>query len=91
MLGQLCLLVRRKTAGRGKLGHVPEQSRSVNILPAFCLPSVLTGSEDLDKWEEAVKALESLVRKNPAAAREVKQCELTMSSGLWCWVIPLAL
>ncbi|XP_021267803.1 telomere length regulation protein TEL2 homolog isoform X2 [Numida meleagris] len=32
---------------------------------------VLTGSEDLDKWEEAVKALESLVRKNPAAAREV--------------------
>uniref|UniRef100_A0A8C9FNL2 Telomere length regulation protein TEL2 homolog n=1 Tax=Pavo cristatus TaxID=9049 RepID=A0A8C9FNL2_PAVCR len=31
----------------------------------------LTGSEDLDKWEEAVKALESLVRKNPAAAREV--------------------
>uniref|UniRef100_A0A803YK07 Telomere length regulation protein TEL2 homolog n=1 Tax=Meleagris gallopavo TaxID=9103 RepID=A0A803YK07_MELGA len=32
---------------------------------------VLTGSEDLDKWEEAVKALESLVRRNPAAAREV--------------------
>ncbi|XP_065588650.1 telomere length regulation protein TEL2 homolog [Cyrtonyx montezumae] len=32
---------------------------------------VLTGSEDLDKWEEAVKALESLVRKNPVAAREV--------------------
>lgn len=32
---------------------------------------VLTGSEDLDKWEEAVKALESLVRKNPGAAREV--------------------
>ncbi|NXJ14326.1 TELO2 protein, partial [Odontophorus gujanensis] len=32
---------------------------------------VLTGSEDLDKWEEAVKALEGLVRKNPAAAREV--------------------
>uniref|UniRef100_A0A8C3LR59 Telomere length regulation protein TEL2 homolog n=1 Tax=Chrysolophus pictus TaxID=9089 RepID=A0A8C3LR59_CHRPC len=32
---------------------------------------ILTGSEDLDKWEEAVKALESLVRKNPAAAREV--------------------
>ncbi|XP_072204942.1 telomere length regulation protein TEL2 homolog isoform X2 [Excalfactoria chinensis] len=31
----------------------------------------LTGSEDLDKWEEAVKALESLVRKNPAATREV--------------------
>ncbi|XP_009462049.1 PREDICTED: telomere length regulation protein TEL2 homolog [Nipponia nippon] len=32
---------------------------------------VLTGSEDLDKWEATVKALESLVRKNPAATREV--------------------
>ncbi|NXC51349.1 TELO2 protein, partial [Penelope pileata] len=32
---------------------------------------VLTGSEDVDKWEATVKALESLVRKNPAAAREV--------------------
>ncbi|NXR69836.1 TELO2 protein, partial [Rhadina sibilatrix] len=34
---------------------------------------VLTGSrsEDVDKWEAAVKALESLVRKNPAATREV--------------------
>ncbi|NXQ86319.1 TELO2 protein, partial [Nyctibius grandis] len=32
---------------------------------------VLTGSEDVDKWEATVKALESLVRKNPAATREV--------------------
>ncbi|XP_062359437.1 telomere length regulation protein TEL2 homolog [Cinclus cinclus] len=34
---------------------------------------VLTGSrsEDVNKWEATVKALESLVRKNPAAAREV--------------------
>ncbi|NXG67095.1 TELO2 protein, partial [Hemiprocne comata] len=32
---------------------------------------VLTGSEDMDKWEATVKALESLVRKNPAATREV--------------------
>ncbi|NWI93339.1 TELO2 protein, partial [Pitta sordida] len=32
---------------------------------------VLTGSEDVDKWEAAVKALESLVRRNPAATREV--------------------
>uniref|UniRef100_A0A8B9DJ24 Telomere length regulation protein TEL2 homolog n=1 Tax=Anser cygnoides TaxID=8845 RepID=A0A8B9DJ24_ANSCY len=32
---------------------------------------VLTGSEDTDKWEATVKALESLVRKNPAATREV--------------------
>ncbi|NXA74538.1 TELO2 protein, partial [Thryothorus ludovicianus] len=34
---------------------------------------VLTGSrsEDVDKWEATVKALESLVRRNPAAAREV--------------------
>ncbi|NXL49466.1 TELO2 protein, partial [Podilymbus podiceps] len=32
---------------------------------------VLTGSENVDKWEATVKALESLVRKNPAAAREV--------------------
>ncbi|KAM6320021.1 telomere length regulation protein TEL2 homolog [Podargus strigoides] len=31
---------------------------------------VLTGSEDVDKWEATVKALESLVRKNPAATRE---------------------
>ncbi|KAM9599345.1 telomere length regulation protein TEL2 homolog isoform 1-T2 [Morphnus guianensis] len=32
---------------------------------------VLTGSEDVDKWEATVKTLESLVRKNPAATREV--------------------
>uniref|UniRef100_A0A8B9R424 Telomere length regulation protein TEL2 homolog n=1 Tax=Anas platyrhynchos TaxID=8839 RepID=A0A8B9R424_ANAPL len=32
---------------------------------------VLTGSEDVDKWEATVKAIESLVRKNPAATREV--------------------
>ncbi|NWH57900.1 TELO2 protein, partial [Geococcyx californianus] len=32
---------------------------------------VLTSSEDVDKWEATVKALESLVRKNPAATREV--------------------
>ncbi|NWU55911.1 TELO2 protein, partial [Dromas ardeola] len=32
---------------------------------------VLTSSEDVDKWEATVMALESLVRKNPAAAREV--------------------
>ncbi|XP_075292351.1 telomere length regulation protein TEL2 homolog isoform X1 [Opisthocomus hoazin] len=32
---------------------------------------VLTGSEDVDKWEATVKALESLVRKNAAATREV--------------------
>ncbi|NWV82990.1 TELO2 protein, partial [Dasyornis broadbenti] len=30
-----------------------------------------SGSEDLDKWEATIKALESLVRKNPAAVREV--------------------
>ncbi|XP_069726627.1 telomere length regulation protein TEL2 homolog [Phaenicophaeus curvirostris] len=35
-----------------------------------CL-EVLTSSEDVDKWEATVKALESLVRKNPAATREV--------------------
>ncbi|NXA13870.1 TELO2 protein, partial [Sapayoa aenigma] len=32
---------------------------------------VLTGSEDVDKWEATVKALESLVRRNAAATREV--------------------
>ncbi|XP_057891901.1 telomere length regulation protein TEL2 homolog isoform X2 [Melospiza georgiana] len=34
---------------------------------------VLTGSrsEDVDEWEATVKALESLVRRNPAATREV--------------------
>ncbi|NXF95396.1 TELO2 protein, partial [Eubucco bourcierii] len=32
---------------------------------------VLTGCENLDKWEATVKALESLIRKNPAATREV--------------------
>ncbi|NXL63384.1 TELO2 protein, partial [Chordeiles acutipennis] len=32
---------------------------------------VLMGSEDVDKWEATIKALESLVRKNPAATREV--------------------
>ncbi|NWV70937.1 TELO2 protein, partial [Malurus elegans] len=30
-----------------------------------------SGSEDLDKWEATIKALDSLVRKNPAAVREV--------------------
>ncbi|NWH78802.1 TELO2 protein, partial [Piaya cayana] len=35
-----------------------------------CL-EVLTSSEDVDKWEATVKALEGLVRKNPAATREV--------------------
>ncbi|NXT75542.1 TELO2 protein, partial [Zapornia atra] len=32
---------------------------------------VLTGSEDVDRWEATVKTLESLIRKNPAATREV--------------------
>ncbi|NWQ67928.1 TELO2 protein, partial [Neopipo cinnamomea] len=32
---------------------------------------VLTGSEDVDKWEATVKALESLIRRNPTATREV--------------------
>ncbi|XP_062444666.1 telomere length regulation protein TEL2 homolog isoform X3 [Rhea pennata] len=32
---------------------------------------VLTGSDDVDKWDTTIKALESLVRKNPAATREV--------------------
>ncbi|NWS74235.1 TELO2 protein, partial [Crotophaga sulcirostris] len=32
---------------------------------------VLTSSEDVDKWEATVKALESLIQKNPAATREV--------------------
>ncbi|XP_055661334.1 telomere length regulation protein TEL2 homolog isoform X1 [Falco peregrinus] len=32
---------------------------------------VLTGSEDVDRWEATVKALEGLVRKNPVATREV--------------------
>ncbi|NXG06523.1 TELO2 protein, partial [Sakesphorus luctuosus] len=32
---------------------------------------VLTGSEDVDKWEATVRALEGLVRRNPAATREV--------------------
>ncbi|NXS62555.1 TELO2 protein, partial [Brachypteracias leptosomus] len=32
---------------------------------------VLTGCEDVDKWEATLKALESLIRKNPAATREV--------------------
>ncbi|XP_009898844.2 telomere length regulation protein TEL2 homolog [Dryobates pubescens] len=32
---------------------------------------VLTGCEDVDKWEATVKALEGLIRRNPAAAREV--------------------
>ena len=31
----------------------------------------------MDKWEATVKALESLVRKNAAATREVKQYELS--------------
>lgn len=31
----------------------------------------------MDKWEATIKALESLIRKNPAAAREVKQYELS--------------
>ncbi|NWU94477.1 TELO2 protein, partial [Upupa epops] len=30
-----------------------------------------SGSEDVDKWEAAVKVLESLIRKNPAATKEV--------------------
>ncbi|XP_016157244.1 PREDICTED: telomere length regulation protein TEL2 homolog, partial [Ficedula albicollis] len=39
---------------------------------------VLTGSrpEDVDKWEATVKALESLVRRNPAATREQVSVEL---------------
>uniref|UniRef100_A0A8C8R763 Telomere length regulation protein TEL2 homolog n=1 Tax=Pelusios castaneus TaxID=367368 RepID=A0A8C8R763_9SAUR len=32
---------------------------------------VLTGSEDVDKWEATMKVLESLVRRNSAATREV--------------------
>ncbi|NWR76134.1 TELO2 protein, partial [Centropus unirufus] len=32
---------------------------------------VLTSSDDVDKWEATVKALETLVRKNPATTREV--------------------
>ncbi|NXI44539.1 TELO2 protein, partial [Galbula dea] len=32
---------------------------------------VLTGCEDVDRWEATVKALENLIRKNPTATREV--------------------
>ncbi|XP_073219062.1 telomere length regulation protein TEL2 homolog isoform X3 [Lepidochelys kempii] len=32
---------------------------------------VLTGSEDVDKWEATMKVLESLIRRNSATAREV--------------------
>ncbi|XP_010224588.1 PREDICTED: telomere length regulation protein TEL2 homolog [Tinamus guttatus] len=32
---------------------------------------VLTGSDDVDKWDATIKALEGLIRKNPAATREV--------------------
>ncbi|NXA37496.1 TELO2 protein, partial [Eudromia elegans] len=32
---------------------------------------VLTGSDDVDKWDATIKALEGLIRKNPAATKEV--------------------
>ncbi|NXA54478.1 TELO2 protein, partial [Nothocercus julius] len=32
---------------------------------------VLTTSDDVDKWDATIKALEGLIRKNPAATREV--------------------
>ncbi|NWI18713.1 TELO2 protein, partial [Crypturellus soui] len=32
---------------------------------------VLTGSDDVDKWDATIKALEGLIRRNPAATREV--------------------
>ncbi|NWX88397.1 TELO2 protein, partial [Nothoprocta pentlandii] len=32
---------------------------------------VLTGSDDVHKWDATIKALEGLIRKNPAATREV--------------------
>uniref|UniRef100_A0A8B9Q2E0 Telomere length regulation protein TEL2 homolog n=1 Tax=Apteryx owenii TaxID=8824 RepID=A0A8B9Q2E0_APTOW len=32
---------------------------------------VLTGSDDVDKWDATIKALENLIQKNPAATREV--------------------
>lgn len=38
----------------------------------FCLSLVLTGSEDVDKWEATMKVLESLIRRNSATTREVR-------------------
>ena len=35
----------------------------------FC--AALTSSEDWERWEAALRALEALVVRNPAAAREV--------------------
>lgn len=52
---------------------------AILLITFVCLLiSVLTGSrsEDVDKWEATVKALESLVRRNPAATREVNLYEL---------------
>lgn len=65
--------VLRQMIGRKKLGIY--SSTAILLLTFVCLLiSVLTGSrsEDVDKWEATVKALESLVRKNPTATREVK-------------------
>lgn len=36
-----------------------------------CLGSALTASEDWERWEAALRALEGLVFRNPAATREV--------------------
>ncbi|NXS90837.1 TELO2 protein, partial [Jacana jacana] len=47
-----------------------EQKTKAPVYIRDCI-EVLTGSEDVDKWEATVKALESLIRKNPAATREV--------------------
>lgn len=54
-----------------------QPNTAILLITFVCLLiTVLTGSksEDVDKWEATVKALESLVRKNPAATREVKYC-----------------
>lgn len=38
-----------------------------------CLGSALTTSEDWECWEAALRALEGLVVRNPAATREVSR------------------
>lgn len=56
----------------GGAGEVAVPWAQPNAGPDHSGSAALTSSEDFERWEAALRALEGLIARNPAAAREVR-------------------
>lgn len=56
----------------GGAGEVAVPWTQSNAGPDHSGSAALTSSEDFERWEAALRALEGLIARNPAAAREVR-------------------